>query len=173
MRPYHVGLVLLLAAVTPRAARAGDPMPGFFDTPYVTGLSHPTAIAFLPDGRLLITEKGGTAGAGTAALKLFDGTGTTTLLTLPVCTDAEMGLLGVAIHPDFARNGLVYLYRSQPGAGGCETSTGRFNQVVRGTMAGASVNPDSLRILLDGIRTDNGNHDGDTEEAHLRIGTHG
>jgi glucose/arabinose dehydrogenase len=166
MRPCHVGLVLLLVAVTPRATRAGDPMPGFFDTPYVTGLSRPTAIAFLPDGRLLITEKGGTAGLGAAALKLFDGTGTTTLLTLPVCADSEMGLLGVAIDPDFARNGFVYFYRSQPGAGGCETSTGRFNQVVRGTMAGASVSPDSLTILLDGIRTDNGNHDGGV----LRIG---
>jgi glucose/arabinose dehydrogenase len=166
MRPYNVCLVLLLAAVTPRTTRAGDPMPGFSDTPYVTGLSLPTAIAFLPDGRLLITEKGGTAGAGTAALKLFDGTGTTTLLTLPVCTDSEMGLLGVAVHPDFARNGFVYLYRSQPGKGGCGTSTERFNQVVRGTMAGGSVNPDSLTILLDGIRTDNGNHDG----GGLRIG---
>jgi glucose/arabinose dehydrogenase len=166
MRAYHVGLVVLLAAVAPRATRAGDPMPGFLDTPYVSGLSHPTAIAFLPDGRLLITEKGGTAGTGTGALKLFDGAGTTTLLTLPVCTDSEMGLLGVAVHPDFARNGFVYLYRSQPGQGGCETSTGRFNQVVRGTMAGASVNPDSLTILLDGIRTDNGNHDGGV----LRIG---
>src|SRR5262249_43971226 len=91
MRAYHVGLVVLLAAVTPRATRAGDPMPGFFDTPYVSGLSHPTAIAFLPDGRLLITEKGGTAGTGTGALKLFDGTGTSTLLTLPVCTDAGDG----------------------------------------------------------------------------------
>jgi glucose/arabinose dehydrogenase len=166
MRPYNVCLVLLLAAVTPRTTRAGDPMPGFSDTPYVTGLSLPTAIAFLPDGRLLITEKGGTAGAGTAALKLFDGTGTTTLLTLPVCTDSEMGLLGVAVHPDFARNGFVYLYRSQPGKGGCGTSAERFNQVVRGTMAGGSVNPDSLTILLDGIRTDNGNHDG----GGLRIG---
>jgi glucose/arabinose dehydrogenase len=166
MRPLHVGLVLLLAAVTPHGARAGDPIPGFFDTPYVTGLSHPTAIAFLPDGRLLITEKGGTGGPGTAALKLFDGSGTTTLLTLPVCTDSEMGLLGVAVHPDFARTGFVYLYRTQAGAGGCETSTGRFNQVVRGTMAGGSVDAGSLTILVDRIRTDNGNHDGGV----LRIG---
>src|SRR5215469_3443107 len=123
MRAYHVGLVVLLAAVTARATRAGDPMPGFFDTPYVSGLSHPTAIAFLPDGRLLTTEKGGTAGTGTGALKLFDGTGTSTLLTLPVCTDAVMGLLGVAIAPDFVRTGFVYLYRSVAGTGGCETST--------------------------------------------------
>ena len=146
--------------------RAGDPVAGFVDTPYVAGLSHPTAVAFLPDGRLLITERGGTGGAGTAALKLFDGTGTKTLLTLPVCTDGEMGLLGVAVDPDFACNGFVYLYRSQAGASGCETSTGRFNQVVRGTMAGGSVERGSLTMLVDGIGTDNGNHDGDV----LRIG---
>src|SRR5262249_17934603 len=160
MRASHVGLVLLLVTVTPRATRAGDPAPGFLDTPYVTGLTNPTAAAFLPDGRLLITEKGGTSGTGTGALKLFDGSGTTTLVTFPVCTDSEMGLLGVAVHPDFAHTGFVYLYRSQPGAGGCETSTGRFNQVVRGTMAGGSVAPASLTVLIDGIRTDNGNHDG-------------
>jgi glucose/arabinose dehydrogenase len=166
MRPHHIGLVLLLAAATPGPAQAGDPMPGFVDTPYVSGLSHPTAIAFLPDARLLITEKGGTGGPGTAALKLFDGTGTTTLLTLPVCTDAEMGLLGVAVDPDFADTGFVYLYRSEAGAAGCETSTGRFNQVVRGRMAGGSVDPGSITVLLDGIRTDNANHDGGV----LRIG---
>src|SRR5215510_9979784 len=77
-----------------------------------------------------------------------------------------MGLLGVAVDPDFVRTGFVYLYRSQAGAGGCETSTGRFNQVVRGTMAGGSVGPSSLTVLLDGIRTDHGNHDGGV----LRIG---
>src|SRR5262245_48176535 len=166
MRPYLKALVLLLTAATPRATRAGDPMPGFVDTPYVTGLSEPTAIAFLPDGQLLITEKGGTGGPGTAALKLFDGTATTTLLSLPVCTGAEMGLLGVAVDPDFERTGFVYLYRSQAGAGGCETSTGRFNQVVRGTMGGSSVDAGSVTILLDGIRTDNANHNGGV----LRIG---
>jgi glucose/arabinose dehydrogenase len=166
MRPHHIGLILLLVAATPRAARSGDAMPGFADTPYVTGLSQPTAIAFLPDGRLLITEKGGASGPAMAALKLFDGTGTTTLLTLPVCTDAEMGLLGVAVDPDFARTGFVYLYRSEAGAGGCETATGRFNQVVRVTMAGGSVDAASLAVLLDGIRTDNAAHDGGV----LRIG---
>jgi glucose/arabinose dehydrogenase len=166
MRAHQIGLILLLAAATPRATRAGDPLAGFVDTSYVAGLSQPTAVAFLPDGRLLITERGGTGGAGTAALKLFDGTGTKTLLTLPVCTDGEMGLLGVAVDPDFACNGFVYLYRTKAGTGGCETSPGRFNQVVRGTMAGGSVDAGSLTILVDGIRTDNGNHDGGV----LRIG---
>ena len=80
---------------------------------------------------LLITEKGGN-------LKLFDGSSTTTLVTVPVCTASEMGLLGVAIDPNFSSNGFIYLYRTKAGAGGCGTSTGRFNQVVRVTLSGGS-----------------------------------
>jgi glucose/arabinose dehydrogenase len=167
MRTHLAAACLLAAAWVP--ARAGTPAPGFTDEAYVTGLANPTAIAFLPDGRLLITEKGGFGGAANAALKLFDGTSTTTLVTLPVCTDSEMGLLGVAVDPAFATNGFIYLYRSAPGTGGCGTATGRFNQVVRVTMAGGTVNPGSLTVLLDGIRTDDGNHDGGV----LRIGPDG
>jgi len=167
MRTHLAAACLLAAAWVP--ARAGTPAPGFTDEAYVTGLANPTAIAFLPDGRLLITEKGGFGGAANAALKLFDGTSTTTLVTLPVCTDSEMGLLGVAVDPAFATNGFIYLYRSAPGTGGCGTATGRFNQVVRVTMAGGTVNPSSLTVLLDGIRTDDGNHDGGV----LRIGPDG
>ncbi|HLK11338.1 MAG TPA: PQQ-dependent sugar dehydrogenase [Candidatus Binatia bacterium] len=162
-------LAAMLVAGAWVSARAGTPAPGFTDTPYVTGLSNPTAIAFLPDGRLLVAEKGGFGGAADAALKLFAAGSTTTLVTIPVCTDAEMGLLGIAIDPAFAANGFVYLYRSAAGAGGCGTPTGRFNQVVRVTMAGGSVDPASLTVLLDGIRTDNGNHDGGV----LRIGPDG
>src|SRR5262249_29356651 len=56
-----------------------------------------------------------------------------------------MGLLSVAVDPDFVRTGFVYLYRSQAGAGGCEIPTGRLNQVVRGAMAGSSVDAGSGR----------------------------
>ena len=90
----------------------------------------------------------------------------TTLTTIPVCTGSEMGLLGIAPDPDFATNGFVYLYRTKPAAGGCGSSTGRFNQVVRVTMSGDTVVAGSLTELLTGIRTDGGNHDGGT----LRIG---
>jgi glucose/arabinose dehydrogenase len=169
MRPSLAFAPVLLLAGLAGAARAGTPAPGFTDDAYVSGLSSPTAIAFLPDGRLLIAEKGGFGGPAAAALKLFDGTSTTTLATIPVCTDSEMGLLGVAVDPSFASNGFIYLYRSAAGAGGCATSSGRFNQVVRVTMAGSSIVPNSLTVLLDGIRTDDGNHDGGV----LRIGPDG
>ena len=156
-----------VALIAPSTAHAGNPALGFADTAYVSGLSAPTAVAFLPDGRLLIAEKGGFGGAHNAALKLFDGASVSTLGTIPVCTDSEMGLLGIAVDPSFEGNGFIYLYRTAAGGGGCGTSTGRFNQVVRVTMSGAAIGPPS--VLLSGIRTDNGNHDGGV----LRIGPDG
>jgi glucose/arabinose dehydrogenase len=148
-----VGLTLAL----PPAVAA--PPAAFSEQVVASGLSSPTAIAFLPDGRLLVTEKGG-------ALKLVQGGSVTTLTTIPVCTGSEMGLLGVAPHPSFQSNGLVFLYRTKPAPGGCASATGRFNQVVTVQMSGNTVVPGSLTELLTGIRTDNGNHDGGT----LRIG---
>jgi glucose/arabinose dehydrogenase len=156
----HLGTLALAAlAALAAPAQAGTPAPGFTDTLVVGGLNTPTAIAFLPDGKLLITEKGGN-------LVLFDGSSTTTLVTISVCSGSEMGLLGVAVDPEFSANGFIYLYRTKAGAGGCGTSTGRFNQVVRVTMSGGSVSLGSLVELLSGIATDNGNHDGGV----LRIG---
>jgi glucose/arabinose dehydrogenase len=160
-RLVAIGVVLIGLALAP-AARAGTPPAGFNDTVVASGLTAPTAIAFLPDGRLLLTEKGG-------SLKLVSGGTATTLVNIPVCTDSEMGLLGVALDPGFASNGFIYLYRSNPSPTGCATSTGRFNQVIRVTMSGGTVNIGSLVVLLSGIRTDGGNHDGGT----VRLGPDG
>jgi glucose/arabinose dehydrogenase len=160
MRPPLLALVTLLVSVafTPPVS-AGTPVAGFTETLVKDSLDQPTALAFLPDGRLLITEK-------TGALKLNDGASTTTLITLGVCTDSEMGLLGVAVDPNFTTNGFIYLFRTDDFAG-CGSATGRFSQVVRVTMGpGDTVSPGSLVVLLTGIRTDNGNHDGGV----LRIG---
>jgi glucose/arabinose dehydrogenase len=153
----------MLAAVSLLAvasiAHAGTPIAGFEETVFRGGLSAPIAIAFLPDGRMLVTEKAG-------ALKLTDGATSSTLITIPVCSGSEMGLLGVAIDPSFATNGFVYLYRTK-NPGSCGSATGRFNEVVRVTIgAGDTVDPASLVVLLSGAQTDNGNHDG----GCLRIG---
>src|SRR5436190_23901390 len=115
MRLSSACFVLLL--VTPFTARAGTPVAGFDDTSVIASLNQPTAIAFLPDGRMLVTQKGG-------ALRRVDGGVATTLATIPVCTSSEMGLLGVAVDPSFATNGFVYLYRTDSSAG-CGSSTGR------------------------------------------------
>src|SRR5262245_21556709 len=151
---------VVFSAVLALPARAGTPEPGWADQPYVTGLNAPTAIAFLPDGRLLITEKGG-------ALRLWDGSSLTTLGTIPVCAQIEMGLLGVAVDPNFASNGFVYLYRTHQGSSPPCGGTGRVNEVVRVTVCGGSLG--SVTTLVTGARTDNGNHDGGV----LRIGPDG
>jgi glucose/arabinose dehydrogenase len=89
------------------------------------GLAHPWGLAFLPDGGLLITERPG-------RLRLYkDGA----LQPEPVAGVPEVvargqgGLLDVALHPDFAGNGLVYL--SYAGAGedgaGTEVARARFD----------------------------------------------
>jgi glucose/arabinose dehydrogenase len=70
------------------------------------GLKHPWAIAFLPDGRKLVTEK-----AGRLRWLLADGTlDPQTIQGLPpIIAHGQGGLLEVAIHPDFDNNGWVYL----------------------------------------------------------------
>jgi glucose/arabinose dehydrogenase len=153
--------LLGLSAIVLATPAHAQPPPGFDDTVFQGSLSAPTAIAFLPapDKRMLITEKGG-------ALKLSDGSTVKTLIALSVCNASEMGLLGVAVDPNFGSNGFIYLYRTDNSAG-CGSATGRFNQVVRVTMGpGDTVSPGSLLVLLSGIQTDNGNHDG----GCLRIG---
>ncbi|HZO59651.1 MAG TPA: PQQ-dependent sugar dehydrogenase [Solirubrobacterales bacterium] len=161
MRHVVVGAAAALMLAAP-AANAAPVSSAYSEQVVAAGLSAPTAIAFLPDRRMLVTEKGG-------ALKLVDGGSATTLTTIPVCTDSEMGLLGIAVDPSFESNGFVYLYRTKPGPSGCATATGRFNQVVRVTMSGNTVVAGSLAELLTGIRTTNGNHDGGT----VRIGPDG
>ena len=79
---------------------------------WLTGLTNATAFARLPDGRWLIAQQGG-------ALRVVkDGA----LLAAPfvqltVDSTGERGLLGVAPHPDFARNGYVYVYHTTTAAG--------------------------------------------------------
>jgi glucose/arabinose dehydrogenase len=86
-----------------------------------SGLDHPWSLAFLPDGGILITERPG-------SLRLFrDGQ----LQADPVPGVPEVaargqgGLLDIALHPDFAGNGLVYLSYAGPGEGGAGTEVAR------------------------------------------------
>jgi glucose/arabinose dehydrogenase len=155
------------AALVPLAASANASVPiaGFTDGAVVSGLDLPTAVAFLPDGRMLVTQKGG-------RLLIVNGSSATPLIDLQVCDGAEMGLLGVAVDPAFDSNGFIYLYRTRPGTGGGECDAGnpeRVNQIVRVQLAGGAVDPGSLQVLVDQIKTDNGNHNG----GALRIGPDG
>ncbi len=78
-------------------------------TPVAQGFVFPWALAVLPDGRLLVTEKAG-------ALKLVakDGTVSAALAGGPtVLNRGQGGLLDVVLDPAFAKNGMIYLSYAQ------------------------------------------------------------
>jgi aldose sugar dehydrogenase len=79
----------------------------------VADFDAPWAMTFLPDGRMLVTEK-----AGQLLLVSADGKGRSTAATLPVDSAGQGGLMDVVLHPQFASNRLIYLSFSEAGAGG-------------------------------------------------------
>jgi len=87
----------------------------------VGGLEHPWAVAFLPEGGMLITERSG-------RLRIVrDGElDPEPLAGVPeVWASGQGGLLDVVLHPDFADNRLVYLTYAAPADGGAGTAVAR------------------------------------------------
>ncbi|OGA25591.1 MAG: glucose dehydrogenase [Betaproteobacteria bacterium RIFCSPLOWO2_02_FULL_67_19] len=92
----------------------------------VRGLEQPWSLAFLPDGRLLVTEK-----AGRLRIVKDGRLEAQPVAGLPEITvHGQGGLLDVALHPRFAENNLVYLSYAARGADGVGT------EAARGRLAG-------------------------------------
>lgn len=86
-----------------------------------SGLENPWGLAFLPDGRMLVTER-----PGRLRLVAADGTLSRPITGLPsVMARGQGGLLDVTLDPAFAQNRLVYFSFSEPRSGGNGTSVGR------------------------------------------------
>ena len=94
-----------------------------------SGLEHPWGLAFLPDGRILVTER-----PGRLRMVGTDGRLSEPLTGVPeVAARSQGGLLDVAIDPNFNQNRLVYLSFSEPGEGGTSgTSVARGRLGDRG-----------------------------------------
>src|ERR1700704_4430232 len=87
----------------------------------VEGLEHPWSIAFLPDGRMLVTERPGRLRIVTNG-KLEPQP----VAGVPeVFASGQGGLFDVVPHPEFAKNGLVYISYAASGAGGAGTELAR------------------------------------------------
>ena len=84
-----------------------------FTVKEVAKFEQPWAMAFLPDGRLLVTEK-----RGALLLVSPDGAASEVSGTPEVNFGGQGGLGDVVLHPDFADNGLVYLSYAELGEGG-------------------------------------------------------
>jgi glucose/arabinose dehydrogenase len=86
-----------------------------------SGLAHPWALAFLPEGRFLLTERPG-------RLRVVEANGRVNpaLLGLPeVAARGQGGLLDVLLDADFARNRTLFFCFSEPGAAGNSTALAR------------------------------------------------
>ena len=112
-------------------------------------INSPTAMAFLPDGRIFVCEQTG------AVRVIKDGT----LLAEPflqvsVTSTGERGLLGIAIDPDFETNSYVYVYYTVPVAP-------RHNRISRFTADGdvALADSETLVLRLDNLSSAT-NHNG-------------
>jgi glucose/arabinose dehydrogenase len=85
------------------------------------GLANPWGLAFLPDGRMLVTER-----PGSLRIVGMDGAVSRPLPGVPqVSARNQGGLLDVRLDPDFARNRALYLCFAEPRAGGNGTSLAR------------------------------------------------
>ncbi len=147
--PFLVlALALALALAPGPAVGATYSIAGLSDTAVVQNLAAPTDFDWLPDGRMLVLEKGGTVwivvgGAVTLALDW----------TANVDTFIERGLLGVCVDPGFAANGFVYLYY---------TTKTPVNRISRFHMVGNALDPSSEFVVLDNIDATMGYHNGGT-----------
>jgi glucose/arabinose dehydrogenase len=115
----YVPLLLLLAACAVDAER--EPADGTqgsarlpFQVEVAADFESPWAMTFLPDGRMLITEKSGVLYVVSA-----DAQGRTRVDGIPKVSDeGQGGLMDVVLHPGFPQNRLVYFSYSEAGQGG-------------------------------------------------------
>ncbi len=100
----------------PRTSEEHD----FRVTTVATGLENPWGITFLPNGRMLVTER-----AGRLQVVSHDGSKQIVSGTPEVRARGQGGMLDVEIHPNFAQNQMVYLTWSKAVGEGTTTALGR------------------------------------------------
>jgi uncharacterized repeat protein (TIGR01451 family) len=143
-------------------------------TTVITGLSQPTCLAFLGDKDFFVVEKN----TGKVQ-RVVNGVVQSTVLDLAVNSASERGLLGIALHPNFAQNGFVYLYWTESSTGADSTNLADVfqplsNRVDRYVWNGINLVFDRNLIKLRAYQADpnqplRGNHNGGV----LRFGPDG
>lgn len=142
----HLAAAAVLTVISGTTASA-SPDGGTFPTQkgnitvsvFATGLVQPWGLDFLPDGRIIVTEKPG-------RLRIVSGEGT---LSEPIrgvpAVDArgQGGLLDVTLHPAFADNRLVYLSYAEPGPGGANSTA-----VARGRLSADGSALEDVKVVF-------------------------
>jgi len=117
-----IAMTLSFAASLPAQGKTVDTKTGPVSVEVLASdLNHPWGMAFLSDGRLLITERAGNLRTFTKGGELSEP-----LTGVPkVLAEDQGGLLDIALDPQFESNQLVYLSFAEPGEAGASTALGR------------------------------------------------
>ncbi len=134
------------------------------ETIIAENLDTPWALALLPDGKLLVTERLG-------RVMMIDPSGQNQPVAVATLTNVkelgEGGLLGITLHPDFASNNYVYLYYTFSSIG-----QDTLNRVVRMTFNGTTLeNETTIVDTIPGASNHNGGRIKFGPDNMLYIGT--
>lgn len=139
----RTGSAVIVAALVGTVLLAQTPAPQIRFVPQVIAKNLETvwALAFAPDGRLFLTERG-----GRIRVIQEDALAPEPWATIPVLdspsTGAESGLMGLAVDPAFAQNRRIYVCYTHPGPPLVNRIAALTEQNQRGT---------ALTTLVDGI----------------------
>ncbi len=127
--------------------------PGWRLVPWIEGLEAPWSLAFLPDGRALVSERPGRIRLiqdgrlqtePYASFEVVSGASADALARLfSVFADGEGGLMGLAVHPDFPRQPFIYAMQTYEGEGGIR------NRILRLRDGGRTASVEG--VVFDGI----------------------
>ena len=120
---------------------------GFDRAIVASGFDQPTDFRFLPDGRIIVAERGG-------VIKMVDADGTVLaqpVVTLPVNTLFERGIQGIAVDPTFNSNGYLYVAYTTPDA---------HDRLTRLTVIGNTAALATEKVLFETTETVSTSHRG-------------
>jgi glucose/arabinose dehydrogenase len=177
--------ILLLALAIPAAPALGATLPtGFSDALILASptIAYPTAIAFTPDNRMLVSIHSGSLRVFNVSQN-YQALGEALNLSSKLCGNSERGLLGIAVDPNFTSNKYIYLYYTFKKDSTCPegvynplTTKYPVNRLSRFTLDSGGANridPATEKILLDNIPSVFGNHNsGDVHfgpDGHLYV----
>ena len=154
-------VAVLAAAAAPPAGAVT--LPAGFTDQLITTVPAPTALAFTPDGTMLIATQPGllrvvSGGALLAAPALN--------LSAVSCSNSERGMLGVAVDPAFADNRFIYVYYTFRKFGTCANNapTSPVNRVSRFVLGPANtVDPATETVLIDNSPSPGHHNSGDLQ----------
>ena len=129
--------IAALAVLLPSGVHGQASLPAGFSETRIRGISSPTSLCLVPDGRVLVNSQG-----GQVIVIKNDVILPTPMLSLNVSALEERGLDGIQVDPNFAVNGFLYIYYAVP-------TTPSHNRLSRFTVTGDIANPASELVLFE------------------------